>query len=284
MNQIVAFYSVGVQSFTQFFRIVLNSYIYFSDNAQTVTISEGIIPIEQEVTTAYLIKIPSGYLLFDTGYEKDFDTFKEILIKEKIDLNSIIYLLLSHHHDDHVGFIAELTERNPSLKIIVHEKTVPLLATGKNNKMNGGGIVNSTIFLLFRIKQLLTPDWTLTFPPFNIRSQDIIIQGEVQPLPAEVGIEGVIVHTPGHSSDSISLLYKNKYLLCGDMASYFLNWAGAKHLTLFNENINEVYKSWEKVISMDVKYVIPSHGKPFRIERLKNNLYKYTQKDLVKFF
>ncbi len=258
--------------------------VYLSRDTKPITLPEEIIPIEQEFTTAYLIKTNDGYLLFDTGYEKDFDTFKQFLKEEYIDAGNIRYLVLSHHHDDHSGYIAEIVKLNPSVRIIAHEKAVELLQSGNNNKANGGGIVNSNIYALFKIKQMITPDWKLSFQPFKIRQNDIIVSGENFQLPAEAGLDAVIIYTPGHSSDSISLLYKNKYLLCGDLASNFLNFAGAKHLTLFNENLNEVYKSWEKIIAADAEIILPSHGKPFPIEKLRNNLYQYDQKDVVKFF
>ncbi len=222
--------------------------------------------------------------MFDTGYEQDFQTFLKILNKHRINVNEIKYVFLSHHHDDHAGFIGDLTKLNREMKLIVHEKSIPLLASGKNNKNNGGGIVNPLIYALFKIKMFLKPDWTLTFPPFTIRDQDLIVYGVQNKLPDEVGIKGTIIHTPGHTTDGICLLINDYYLLVGDQTSNFLNWAGAKHLTLFNENVDEVYKSWDRIISMNIKFILPAHGKPFMVERLKENLYKYSQKDLVRFF
>lgn len=264
--------------------VILSSYVYISDNTGIINLPKNIIPIDQGITVAYLVKIPGGYLMFDTGYENDFYKMLQIINEKNIKIDQIKYLLLSHHHDDHVGYIAKLLEAQPSLKIIVHEKTIPLLASGKNNTKNGGGIVNPIIYTLFRIKRFITPEWTLTFPPFNVRSQDIVLQGDFIKLPAEVGIKAFVAYTPGHTSDSISLIIDNEYLLCGDLSSNFLNWAGANHLTLFNEDIDSVYSSWQKVLSMKIKYVLPAHGKPFHSEKLKHNLYKYKQEDLVKFF
>ena len=80
------------------------------------------------------------------------------------------------------------------------------------------------------------------------------------------------------------MVYRDRYIFCGDLASNFLNRAGSKHLTLFNENIADVYASWEKVLSMGIEYIIPAHGKPFRAERLRENLYKYSQEDIVVYF
>ena len=264
--------------------VAIYSYVYISDNSKAVNLPDNIIPIKQGFMTAYLIKIPSGFLLFDTGYEQDFTSFMKILEKYQINVNEIKYVFLSHHHDDHAGFVGKLTKINREMKLIVHKKAIPLLASGKNNTNNGGGIVNRLIYIIFKIKMFLKPDWTLTFPPFTIRDQDIIVYGEQIDIPTEVGLKGTIIHTPGHTTDGICLMLNEQYMLVGDQASNFLNWAGAKHLTLFNENVDEVYKSWEKIISMNIKFIVPSHGKPFRVERLKNNLYKYSQKDLVIFF
>jgi len=259
------------------------SYIYVSDHTGVVELPAAITPIDQGITNAYLVKTQSGYLLFDTGYEKDFDSFTSTIGKLGIRIDQIRYLLLSHHHDDHAGYVSRLLDAQPALTVIVHETMVPLLASGKNNTANGGGIVNLPIYALFRIKRLLTPDWTLTFPPYAVRPQDIVLRGSRSQLASEMGLNAAVIHTPGHSSDSISLLVGD-YLLCGDFASYFLNWAGARHLTLFNENVAQVYASWRAALALDVKYIVPAHGKPFRAESLRQNLDALTQAELVRFF
>lgn len=264
--------------------LIFFSYIYVSDNHRDVRLPEEIVVIPLEFTNIFLIPVKGGYLLFDNGYEKEYDFFLSELEKNKINVMDIRYVMISHHHDDHVGFLNRLTALNDSLKVILHEKSVPLLAAGGNNIKNGGGIVNSRIYSLFLAKQIITPDWDFSFPPYIVRDKDIILRGESAELPEEVGLKAKMIYTPGHSSDSISLVYKDEYILCGDMAADFLNWAGAKHLTLFNENISEVYSSWEKTLSMNIRYVIPAHGKPFEAERLKENLFKYTQDDLVIYF
>ena len=84
-----------------------------------INLPKNIIPIDQGITVAYLVKIPGGYLMFDTGYENDFYKMLQIINEKNIKIDQIKYLLLSHHHDDHVGYIAKLLEAQPSLKIIV---------------------------------------------------------------------------------------------------------------------------------------------------------------------
>lgn len=190
---------------------------------------------------------------------------------------------LAHHHDDHAGYILKLINAQSGLRIIAYENAIPLLVSGKNNLNNGGGIVNQYIYGLFRFKQLITPYWTLCFPPFILRQSDIVLTNNNLQLPPEIGLDASVVYTPGNTSYSISLIIDKDYLLCGDLCSNFLNWAGAKHLTLFNENIKGVYGSWQNVLDMKIKYVLPAHGKPFLAEKLKQNMFKYAQDNLVKF-
>ncbi len=258
--------------------------VYFSDRHETVELPDGVKVIPLEFTNVFLIPLKNGYMIFDNGYEKEYDRFLQGLKGHGVDVMDIKYIFFSHHHDDHVGYLNTLTALNTSLRVILHEAGVPLLAAGKNNTKNGGGIINKAIYALFRLKMLITPAWDFSFPPYRVRKQDIVLKGEKAALPKEVGLSATVLHTPGHSSDSISLIYKDKYLFCGDMASSFLLPAGAKYLTLFNENVGQVYASWEKALSMNVEFIIPAHGKPFKAERLKENLHKYSQDDLVVYF
>ncbi|MBU3917960.1 hypothetical protein KKA14_20725 [bacterium] len=68
--------------------LISGSYIYWSDNSGTVSLPDHVIPISQEVTVSYLVKIPKGYLMFDTGYEADFEKFLSGIEEKKIDLGT----------------------------------------------------------------------------------------------------------------------------------------------------------------------------------------------------
>jgi glyoxylase-like metal-dependent hydrolase (beta-lactamase superfamily II) len=264
--------------------VTLGAYIYYSDHRSLRQLPASIIPIDQGITVAYLVKLPQGHLLFDTGYASDYASFASAITKKNISISDIRYCLLSHHHDDHAGYINTLLKNNSNIKVIAHERSVPLLASGKNNTANGGGIVNSRIYALFRFKQIITPEWDLSFPPFTMRTSDILLKETAMNLPSDTGRNLKVLYTPGHTNDSISLIVDDTYLLCGDLASNFLNWAGASQLTLFNENVVQVYRSWLMVYGEGIKVIVPSHGKPFSADLLKENFDIYKQEELVKFF
>jgi glyoxylase-like metal-dependent hydrolase (beta-lactamase superfamily II) len=121
--------------------------------------------------------------------------YRRVLAQAGVALQDVHYLLLTHHHDDHVGFGGDLA-RDTELTIIAHEKAKPLPRTGVNDKGHGGGYVNRRVKLLASVKMRLDPRWTLTFPPFELRPHDILVRGDDPALLRSLGIAGSILATP----------------------------------------------------------------------------------------
>ena len=233
-------------------------------------------------TNCYLIQSNSGYLLIDTGYEKDYSNFLKELDTKEIGVSEINYLLLTHHHDDHSGFTTDLLT-DTEVKIIAHKLAEDLLKTGENDKTHGGGYINKRVYYLSKIYKLLNPDWDLTFPPVKLRNVDILINGDNKEVLRNIGINGTILYTPGHTIDSISVLLDNGLIFCGDAAMSWPLWAGIKYCTIFITDVSEFYKSWEKIIESGAKKLYPAHGNPFKIENLRKNIWEYSNDSLVDF-
>jgi hydroxyacylglutathione hydrolase len=45
--------------------------------------------------------------------------------------------------------------------------------------------------------------------------------------------------------------------------------------------MDEYYKSWEIIIASGAKKIFPAHGKPFSVDKLKTNIGKNKEKDLI---
>lgn len=253
-------------------------------DAADATLPEGVIPIQLDESTVFLIPLDNGYLLFDTGYPWDFETFTSALGNRDISLSAISYVFISHAHDDHAGFLNELVSANPELQVIAHERTAVQLTRGENNKQNGGGLFSRWVYLAFRVKQSLKPRWTLTFSPYEMRDSDIVLRDTEVDLVDTLGISAIAIYTPGHTSDSVSLLYNNTHLFCGDLASTSFNWLGGKHLTVFNENMDTLYASWSEILARDIPIIVPSHGRPFPAHELADDIGAINQQELVRFF
>jgi glyoxylase-like metal-dependent hydrolase (beta-lactamase superfamily II) len=235
------------------------------------------------LTNAYLLAGSRGYVLVDTGYATDYPALLEGLRRRRVGLAEIRVLILTHHHDDHAGAARELLSAAPWIRVLARKEAEALLASGVNSTARGGSLVNRRIAALYRLKKALNPGWDHRFPPLELRHKDLLLGDEQVDLSRELGLEAEALYTPGHSVDSMSLLLPGGELLCGDLASNFLNGAGAKYCTLFNEDIREVYASWRLVLSRGVRRLYPAHGKPFPAERLERFLDAHREETVVPF-
>ena len=67
------------------------------------------------------------------------------------------YIFFTHHHDDHAGFLNDLT-RDTDMILIAHQKAVELLLTGKNDKSRDGGYVIRLIKVFADMKMRLNKE------------------------------------------------------------------------------------------------------------------------------
>jgi hydroxyacylglutathione hydrolase len=232
-------------------------------------------------TNSYLLKAKEGYLLIDNGYDHDLPLFLKELQKYSVEFREISYLLLTHHHDDHSGLTSYIVEQNPNIKVIVHKLAVELLMSGQNetlmkNKDERNGIPTKMIRLLITVRRFFVHNWNLKFPAYNMRDKDIIVVSDNDVLLEQIGVGGRIIYTPGHTTDSISVLLNDGTCFCGDAAMSLLitRLAGSKYTTISIADLGEYYKSWVKMILAGAKIIYPSHGNSFPIERLKDNVWK----------
>ncbi|WP_254768107.1 MBL fold metallo-hydrolase [Salinilacihabitans rarus] len=241
------------------------------------TQGERWITLSPGSTNCYLLDADEGYLLIDTGYEWEYRSFVEQLADVGVDVAEIEYLLLTHHHDDHVGFANELLD---GVTVIAHEAADELLRAGENDR-SGGGLLNRRVYYLAKLRSWLVPEWDLTFPPVALRDDDLLVDGDDDRLLGELGIDGTILHTPGHTPDSISVLLDDGTLFCGDAAMSRPLWAGIKYHTIFIADVDRYYESWRKILDSSAETVYPAHGDPFDVDRLRENLGAYSDEALI---
>ena len=218
-------------------------------------------------TQCYLLKCTGGYLLIDTDYPKYYRQFEKKLANLGIETSDIKYLLLTHHHDDHAGFAAELV-RCTGCRVIAHRNAVSALKRGKSEESIKA--VNRRIHIVMTFYMLFHKEFK--FPPLTLTERDIVIEGDNDSFLKEIGIDGVILHTPGHTRDSISVLLSDGSAFVGDAAMNFLRWTGVGHRPIGIEDINIVYESWQKLRESGARIIYPSHGRVFSATKLKKSV------------
>ena len=66
---------------------------------------------------------------------------------------------------------------------------------------------------------------------------------------AGIGLDGEILHTPGHSDDSVTLLLDEGYAFTGDL-----------HPSLMNIDDATTRASWDKIYQHMITRIFPGHG------------------------
>lgn len=251
------------------------------------------IKLSLSVTNDYLIKAKDNeYILIDTGYVEDWELFRRRLKEADVELSNISHIILTHHHDDHCGLLNEIVQENNDIKIVMSDMTKELLLKGENDKTHGGGLINRRISFLFHFKQLYLSIFlkkhidkknNLKFPPYQFRKNDIIVSDGTKLNDIGINLPGKIIETPGHSIDSISVMFEDGDCFVGDAAANFLKFAGTKYCVIYVMDIAQYYSSWKKIIEQKAKTIYPAHGKPFGINKLKENIEKNKSENIVSY-
>lgn len=216
-----------------------------------------ITKVKMGQTNTYLIHTSNGYILVDAGTANKTNKVENALKNLGTGLGSIKLIIVTHAHYDHVGSLQDLKAKSGAL-VLSHEKEKELLEAGKT-KFPAGTIFitkllakagNSIMAGKFKPVQ---PDITFT-DKYNLR---------------DFGVDGEIIHTPGHTEGSISVVIQKENLICGD--------------TFFNISVNSVYptfandepqllETWQKIDQWDFKNFYPGHGSVFYKDKFLKSL------------
>ena len=188
-------------------------------------------------TNCYYISGRKGSLLIDTDWAGTLQAFYK-KIKE-LNIKKIDYLLITHYHPDHMGIAQDIIEMGTKLLLLDIQKEY---------------IHSSDI--------IFQKDKNIQFKPINTESV-IISCEQSRNFLNNLGIEGEIIYTPGHSDDSISLVMDNGSAFVGDL--YDLSSATAFN----NEKINN---SWNQILSRNISKIYYGHHEQ-NINNIKNRRY-----------
>ncbi|MGI6537533.1 MAG: TMEM165/GDT1 family protein [Caldicoprobacterales bacterium] len=224
-------------------------------------VEDRLINAGNRLSNIYLIELDKGFLLIDAGYRKQFRYFEKALKKKGIALTDIAYVLITHVHEGHVGFLSQLLEKTEA-RIILHPVSAERLKAGESSF--GGGFSSIWAWILYKLVKLFGRKKD-SFQPLDTSDRYILATKEELPK-IEKALSAKLVPLPGHTKDSIGFLFDNKVLFCGDAAMNGI--PGRSHFIIRMEDLDEYKASWEKMMRLEFEKVYPSHGKPFTKEQL----------------
>ncbi len=223
-----------------------------------------IFRVKLGLNSCYLIR-GKDVVMIDGGVPKKLKVFKRVLSRLEINPSDIKLIVLTHSHFDHSGSANEIRELTGA-KIAIHKSERTYLEEGGMITPKGVNFTGKiTQPLLFSIAK------KLSFPRVKA---DILLEAEPYSLKA-YGIDGNIIHTPGHTFGSISVILDSGEAFVGCMAHNGLPFRLSPGLPIYAQDIEEIKKSWKILIDGGVKMIYPGHGKPFPVDIIKKTLKYY---------
>jgi glyoxylase-like metal-dependent hydrolase (beta-lactamase superfamily II) len=198
-------------------------------------------------SNSFLVNQENNYILIDTGRR---NSWRELTTKLNglLGENELSCLILTHTHFDHAENANRLKKKY-NCKIIVHESESNYLKSGDTPLPKGTNL--ATGFMVDVLGKKMQSRYK-----YEPADPDIIVNEKYDLN--HFGFNAYIIHTPGHSKGSMSIIIDNEIVLVGD--------------TLFGVFINSIYppfaddteimvQSWSKLLKTDCKLFLPGHGR-----------------------
>lgn len=185
--------------------------------------------------------------LIDAGIPGSADRILEFLRYLGHSPSEVSLIIITHHHIDHVGSLAELKERTGA-RVAVHRLDAPYV---DGEKKQPNPFYHGPLAYLF---------WPLSlFAPTKSTFVDLLLE-DGDELSNSGGLR--IIHTPGHSPGSISVLNTERGLLIvGDALNHrggTLSFPPRK----FSYDPGQARDSIGKLASLEFNAVCMGHGLP----------------------
>ncbi len=181
-------------------------------------------------TNTYLIEGSRGMLLFDTGWAGTFPAFCQCMGKIGIPVQKIDAILISHFHPDHMGIAQEIADLGAVIAVPEVQREFIHVPDSVFEKEKN------------RFFRPVKDEKTRFFPLEESRA-----------FLDELGIGGEILHTPGHSDDSISLFLDDGSVFVGDLNPLY-------ELELHKGT--QIGESWGNILEKDPVRIYYGHAKP----------------------
>ena len=167
--------------------------------------------------------------------------------------------LLTHTHFDHSSNANALVEAYDT-SLYCHELEVPLALKGQSPQIQGASGFLKAVTTVFQTPLMRIGAYPHIVSPDRCKnSLDIMhIDGNL-----------TVLHTPGHSDGSISVIVDGEVALVGDAM------IGASPRGIyppFALDRNAVLRSWQALLDTDCRIYLPSHGRPVTAELLYEQL------------
>ncbi len=185
-----------------------------------------IVNVGYRSTNYWVISAGTSRLLVDLGWPGTRGKMTANLRRMDVPIEEIRYGLATHYHIDHAGLAQELKAAG-----------IPLL------------VCDVQIDAIPKMKTYTKPEDH--YVDITLHDNVVISCSESRRFLAQLGICGEILHTPGHSDDSVSVLLDDGSAFTGDLPPpTFAD----------STNLSQVSGSWELLRRRGATRIYPAHG------------------------
>lgn len=177
----------------------------------------------------------------------------------KINIKHIDYLILTHTHFDHVDNARSIREKYGA-KVIVQKNEASCLSSGENY-IPGGTNFFTRIMVSIVARQISSK---LHFEPCEY---DIVVDGKLDLT--DMGFNAYILHTPGHSGGSVSIIVDDEIAIVGDTMFGIFPWSV---FPPFADDVKQMTESWGKLLQTNCRLFLPGHGTANKRSLLQKNI------------
>ena len=217
-----------------------------------------IVRIDLGFDQCYVLK-SLGVIVVDAGAPNKGKNFTDGLKRAFVNPHDIQLVVITHGHWDHVGSAKEI-KGITGAKLAMHQ----LDASGLEESplpLSPGVTPWGRVFN--KIHELFIP--LITISPVKV---DVLLGDEGMSL-TECGIPGKVIHTPGHTAGSVSVLLDTGDAFVGDLAMNRFPLCLFPGLPIFADDFDAVLTSWKVLLAHGARTVYPAHGKPFPAEIIR---------------
>jgi glyoxylase-like metal-dependent hydrolase (beta-lactamase superfamily II) len=188
-----------------------------------------IVNVGYRSTNFWVVSAGRSRLLVDLGWPGKAAALFANLERMGVPLSEIRYGLATHYHIDHAGAAQDLKNRGVPLLVMQEQvEAVPLM------------------------KQWTKP--TDNYTEIKTHDNVVITCADSRAFLERLGLAGEVVHTPGHSDDSVTLVLDIGCAFTGDLTLATM---------VAQEDPAVVARSWQLLRDRRVTTVYPGHGAPY---------------------
>lgn len=196
-------------------------------------------------SNVFLLTNKTKNILIDTSTRNN---WKRLLGRlDELNISKVDYLILTHTHFDHAANAKKIKHKF-NATIIVHQDEVLYLTAGQNVIIKGTNCLSNLLVSLIG-KTILS---IFKYEPC---SPDLLVDKFIDLN--QFGFNASIIHTPGHSIGSMSVIVDDEIALVGDAMFGVFKWSV---IPPFAQDFKRMITSWGVLLKTNCYVFIPSHG------------------------